>query len=77
MAEPLFKRAAAPLLRILERNNLKPEDIDFVEMLGGGTRVPRVQVRMPGMFEKDALLVCCKRGSCDTVHMLPPIRAGM
>jgi hypoxia up-regulated 1 len=38
-----FDRAAAPLLRIIERNGLKPEDIDGVELLGGGSRVPRLQ----------------------------------
>ena len=39
-----FQRAAAPLLRIIERNSLKPEDIDSVELLGGGSRVPKLQV---------------------------------
>ena len=39
-----FHRAAAPLLRIIERSGLKPEDIDSVELLGGGSRVPRLQV---------------------------------
>lgn len=29
----------------MERNSLKPSDIDAVELLGGGSRVPRVQVR--------------------------------
>lgn len=38
-----FERAAAPLLRIIERNSLKPEDVDAVELLGGGSRVPRLQ----------------------------------
>lgn len=40
-----FQRASAPLLRIIERNGLKPEDIDSVELLGGGSRVPKLQVR--------------------------------
>jgi hypothetical protein len=39
-----WARAAAPLQRLLERNNLKPSDIDAVELLGGGSRVPRLQV---------------------------------
>ena len=38
-----FDRAASPLLRIIERNGLKPEEIDGVELLGGGSRVPRLQ----------------------------------
>ncbi len=44
MAGPLFMRAAAPLQRILDRNSLKIEDIEGVELLGGGSRVPRLQV---------------------------------
>lgn len=44
MVADFFQRAAAPLLRIIERNALKPEDIDSVELLGGGSRIPRLQV---------------------------------
>ncbi|KIZ04287.1 hypothetical protein MNEG_3673 [Monoraphidium neglectum] len=41
-----WARAAAPLQRLLERNNLKPSDIDAVELLGGGSRVPRLQAAL-------------------------------
>lgn len=43
-----WQRAAAPLKRLLERNGLKGSDVDAVEMLGGGSRVPRLQVRARG-----------------------------
>lgn len=48
LAGDFFKRAAAPLQRILQRNNLTSADVDAVELLGGGTRVPRLQVRQAG-----------------------------
>ncbi|KAI8464405.1 MAG: Hsp70 protein-domain-containing protein [Monoraphidium minutum] len=38
-----WDRAVAPLKRLLERNGLKPGDVDAVELLGGGSRVPRLQ----------------------------------
>jgi hypoxia up-regulated 1 len=28
---------------MIHRSKLKPEELDFVELLGGGTRVPRLQ----------------------------------
>jgi hypothetical protein len=59
-----FERAAAPLKRILERNNLKPADLDAVELLGGGTRVPKLQVRraasVPGITERMQAACMCK-----------------
>jgi hypothetical protein len=48
LAGDFWERAAAPLRRIIERNNLKPEELDGVELLGGGTRIPRLQVRPRG-----------------------------
>ncbi|KAG2448832.1 hypothetical protein HYH02_006183 [Chlamydomonas schloesseri] len=46
LAADFFTRAAAPLKRIIERNSLKPEDIDAVELIGGGSRVPRLQAAL-------------------------------
>eukprot|EP00195_Chlamydomonas_chlamydogama_P003215 CAMPEP_0202919692 /NCGR_PEP_ID=MMETSP1392-20130828/76466_1 /ASSEMBLY_ACC=CAM_ASM_000868 /TAXON_ID=225041 /ORGANISM="Chlamydomonas chlamydogama, Strain SAG 11-48b" /LENGTH=990 /DNA_ID=CAMNT_0049613149 /DNA_START=318 /DNA_END=3290 /DNA_ORIENTATION=+ len=43
LAADFFKRAAAPLVRVLERSGLKPEEIEAVELLGGGSRVPKLQ----------------------------------
>jgi hypothetical protein len=39
-----WEAAAAPLKRLLARNGLKGSDVDAVEMLGGGSRIPRLQV---------------------------------
>ncbi|GIL71901.1 hypothetical protein Vretimale_636 [Volvox reticuliferus] len=46
LADDFFSRAVAPLKRIMERNGLQPEDIDAVELLGGGSRVPRLQAAL-------------------------------
>lgn len=46
LAADFFSRAAAPLKRIIERNGLKPEDLDAVELIGGGSRVPRLQAAL-------------------------------
>ncbi|KAF8058449.1 HSP70-17 [Scenedesmus sp. PABB004] len=37
------RAAQAPLTKLLERNGLKPGDVDAVELLGGGSRVPKLQ----------------------------------
>jgi hypothetical protein len=37
------RRRQAPLKALLSRNKLKPSDVDAVELLGGGSRVPKLQ----------------------------------
>lgn len=46
LAADFFSRAAAPLRRVLERNGVKVEELDAVELLGGGSRVPRLQAAL-------------------------------
>lgn len=43
LAGAFWDRAAAPLTTLLTRNKLKPGDVDAVELLGGGSRVPKLQ----------------------------------
>lgn len=43
LAAGFFSDAAKPLLKVLERNGLKPSDIANIELLGGGVRVPKLQ----------------------------------
>jgi len=43
LAGDLFARAAEPLQRLVTMNNLTMDDISAIELLGGGTRVPRMQ----------------------------------
>ena len=43
LAGDLFARAAEPLQRLVTANNITLDDISAIELLGGGTRVPRMQ----------------------------------
>ena len=46
LAGDFFQRAARPLQRLLQRNGLAPADIDAVELLGGGSRIPKLQAEL-------------------------------
>ena len=43
LIDPLMKRIREPIERAMKDANLKPSDIDEVVLVGGSTRVPRVQ----------------------------------
>ena len=43
LAGDFFQRAAKPLQRLLQRNGLAPTDVHAVELLGGGSRIPKLQ----------------------------------
>lgn len=53
MVEPLLNRVHEPLERALADANLTKEDIDVIEILGGGSRVPAVKERIQGFFGKN------------------------
>jgi hypoxia up-regulated 1 len=36
----------APLTKLLARNKLSAKDVDAVELLGGGSRVPKLQAEL-------------------------------
>lgn len=55
--EHLFTKVAAPAERALEKAGLKPADIDQIELLGGGVRVPKLQEILKKVAEKDVLHV--------------------
>ncbi|KAL6750263.1 Hsp70 protein-domain-containing protein [Haematococcus lacustris] len=46
LAGSFFDQAAAPLTRIMARSGLQAEEVEHVELLGGGTRVPRLQAAL-------------------------------
>ncbi|WIA37837.1 hypothetical protein OEZ86_014693 [Tetradesmus obliquus] len=46
MAGDYWKRVAAPLTKLLARNKLAAKDVDAVELLGGGSRVPKLQAEL-------------------------------
>lgn len=44
LCEDLWERALVPLKDVLRHSGLKAEEIYAVELIGGGTRVPKLQV---------------------------------
>ena len=52
MVEPLLNRAHIPLEQALAEAKITKDDIDFVEVLGGGTRVPSLKERIQTFFGK-------------------------
>lgn len=52
MIEPLLSRVHAPLEQAVAQAELSKEDIDVVEIVGGGSRVPALKDRIQAFFEK-------------------------
>ena len=53
LTEDILQRTSEPCLQALADAGLKPGDIDEVVMVGGSTRIPRVQQIVRDLFEKD------------------------
>ncbi len=53
MVDDLFDRVRGPVLKALEDAKLKPADIDEVVLVGGSTRIPKVQELVKEIFGKD------------------------
>ena len=53
MVRPLLDRVTVPLEQALAEAKLKPDDIDFVEMVGGCTRVPAIKEAVNKFFGKN------------------------
>jgi len=53
LTDNLFERCRGPVLKALEDAKLKPAEIDEVVMVGGSTRMPRVQEIVKGIFGKE------------------------
>ena len=54
MMEPLLRRTLEPCKRALTDADLTPSQIDEVVMVGGSTRIPRVQQLIKELFGKDS-----------------------
>jgi heat shock 70kDa protein 4 len=52
MVEPLLIRAHIPLEQALAESKLSKDDIDVIEVLGGGTRIPALKERIQAFFGK-------------------------
>jgi len=53
LTDNLFERCRGPVLKALEDAKLKPSEIDEVVMVGGSTRMPRVQEIVKTIFGKE------------------------
>lgn len=53
LTDILFDRCRGPVLKALEDSKLKPSEIDEVVMVGGSTRMPRVQQIVKDIFGKE------------------------
>ena len=53
LTDNLFERCRGPVLKAMEDAKLKPSDIDEVVMVGGSTRMPRVQQIVKTIFGKE------------------------
>ena len=53
LVEPLVQRSIAPLKQALADAGLKPSDVDEVVLVGGSTRMPRVQQVVKEYFAKE------------------------
>jgi molecular chaperone DnaK len=53
LVEPLVQRTIGPLKQALADANLKPADVDEVVLVGGSTRMPRVQQVVKEFFGKE------------------------
>jgi molecular chaperone DnaK len=54
LVEPLLRRTLGPCSQALKDAGLKPEQIDEVVLVGGSTRVPRVQEMVQEFFGKES-----------------------
>ena len=54
LVEPLVQRTIAPLKQALADAGLKPADVDEVVLVGGSTRMPRVQEVVKEYFGEGA-----------------------
>ena len=53
LIDKLVERTKAPCLKALQDAKLKPSDIDEVLLVGGSTRIPKVQELVKKVFNKD------------------------
>ena len=53
LVDSLVERCRKPVLQAMKDANLKPGDIDEVVLVGGSTRVPKVQKLVKDLFGKD------------------------
>ncbi|KAI0404581.1 heat shock protein Hsp88 [Xylaria palmicola] len=53
LVEPLLNKVAAPLEQALADAKLTKDDIDYIELVGGSTRMPAIKERIQAFFGKN------------------------
>ncbi|EDO18604.1 hypothetical protein Kpol_1048p35 [Vanderwaltozyma polyspora DSM 70294] len=53
LVKPLLERVTEPVTKALAQANLTPEDVDFVEIIGGTTRIPTLKESISNAFGKE------------------------
>ncbi|MCG8587080.1 MAG: molecular chaperone DnaK, partial [Pirellulales bacterium] len=53
LIDPLVERCRKPVLQALEDAKITPNDIDEIVLVGGSTRIPKVQALVKDIFGKD------------------------
>jgi len=53
LMDPLIQRTLEPCKKAISDAGIKPEDIDEVILVGGSTRIPKVQELVKGLFGKE------------------------
>ncbi len=53
LTDALFERCRKPLMRALQDAKYSPNDIDEIVLVGGSTRIPRVQALVREVFDKE------------------------
>jgi len=53
LVDPLIERCRNPVMRALEDAKMQPKDIDEVVLVGGSTRMPKVQELVQKIFSKE------------------------
>ncbi|KAF2861671.1 heat shock protein 70 [Piedraia hortae CBS 480.64] len=50
LVAPLLQRATAPIKQALDEAKLRPDDVDYIELVGGCTRVPSLKAAIQNFF---------------------------
>ena len=53
LADPLFERTKGPVMQALRDAKITPQDVDEVVLVGGNTRIPKVQEMVKKIFGKE------------------------
>ncbi|KAG1221861.1 hypothetical protein G6F68_020806 [Rhizopus microsporus] len=74
----LFSRTETVLTQAIENAGMKPEEIDFIEIVGGTTRIPAIKTTLSKFFGKDVSTTlnqdeAMARGAALQCAMLSPV----